>query len=108
MTQKSRGLEEEYFRNEEIEKLRRQRQEAARRLAEDERTRARELHWMRCPKCGLELSEVDYRDVRVDTCFACGGMFLDKGEIEKVLAYKERGWFANWVRYLTGVDSEFD
>jgi len=100
-----RDLEGEYFRLEELEKLRRKRHAQSKGLAEEERSRAKALHWMHCPKCGMELHEADFRDVKVDTCFACGGMYLDRGEIEKVLAYKERGWFEKWVRVMTGIDS---
>jgi hypothetical protein len=84
--------EDEYIKRQEIEQLR----EARRRTAHDterlEKQRLRELHWMRCPKCGMELAEVDFKGVTVDACFACGGMFLDHGEIDKVLEHKEAGW----------------
>lgn len=46
---------------------------------------------MRCPKCGLELQTVKHRGVEVDTCFACGGVFLDKGELEAVAQPEKRG-----------------
>jgi len=105
MSDGPRKLEDEYFHLEELEKLRRRRHEESRQLAQAERERAKAEHWMHCPKCGMELSEVDYRDVKVDACFSCGGMYLDKGEIEKVLAYKERGWFEKWVRVMTGLQS---
>jgi len=51
------------------------------------------LHWMFCPKCGAELTEVAYRDQRVDRCEACGGIWLDAGELE-ALATKEDGFLA--------------
>ncbi len=76
--------EDEYFKRQELERLKVQREQAARMTAEQERERLKELHWMRCPKCGLELAEVDFRGVFVDACFACGGMFFDRGEIDKV------------------------
>ena len=46
---------------------------------------------LRCPKCGLELNEVDYRGVKVDACMSCGGMFLDNGEAEKIIEFEEPG-----------------
>lgn len=47
-----------------------------------ERAALRKLHFMHCPKCGLKLEEITFRGVRVDKCFACGGVFLDDGELE--------------------------
>ncbi|MDZ4752917.1 MAG: zf-TFIIB domain-containing protein [Phycisphaerae bacterium] len=39
-------------------------------------------NWMRCPKCGGQLVETDLEAVKIDRCAACGGVFLDKGELE--------------------------
>ena len=64
--------EEEYFKKEEVRKLREQSEITAREKAEEDRDKLKELHWMHCPKCGLDLVEVEYRDVQVDTCFQCG------------------------------------
>ncbi|MBI4912410.1 MAG: zf-TFIIB domain-containing protein [Acidobacteria bacterium] len=76
-------------------------QEAERRAAlaraQADRARAREKesrrqqHWMRCPKCGDLLTEISYRDQRVDRCDSCGGVWLDAGEME-ALALKEGGF----------------
>src|SRR5262249_32654029 len=49
-----------------------------------EKQRLRELHFMRCPKCGLELEEIVLRGVRIDKCFGCGGLWLDAGELEEL------------------------
>jgi len=45
---------------------------------------------MRCPKCGMELGEVDYKGIHVDKCFHCEGIWLDAGELELV-AKLEKG-----------------
>lgn len=66
-------------------------------LPDDERERLRELHWMRCPKCGAELKEIVFRSVKVDKCFACGGVYLDDGELEQLAG--KPGWFEA-MRYL--------
>ncbi len=39
-------------------------------------------HWMKCPKCGGQLTEVEVEVVKIDRCGGCGGVFLDKGELE--------------------------
>lgn len=94
--------EEEYFKREEIEKLRRVRHAVNEKLAAEARVKAKEMHWMHCPKCGMELTEIEYRDVQVDNCFSCGGMFLDVGEVEKILAFEEPRALSKIFGYLVG------
>ncbi len=86
MPVKPSDFEEEFIRDEEIEKARRQRLQATRKTAEDERRRLKELHWMHCPKCGTQLDEIEKHGVKIDFCFGCEGLFLDKGELEAALA----------------------
>jgi hypothetical protein len=74
--------EEEYVAKMEMEKKKRMRLELLKTLAEEEKTRLRNLHYMRCPKCGMELRETDYRGIKVDRCSACDGVWLDAGEID--------------------------
>jgi Zn-finger nucleic acid-binding protein len=45
---------------------------------------------MKCPKCGMELIEIDYKSIKVDKCSACEGIWLDAGEMESV-AKMEKG-----------------
>jgi len=39
---------------------------------------------MQCPKCGMQLVEIDYRGIKIDKCTACDGVWLDAGELEMV------------------------
>jgi hypothetical protein len=39
-------------------------------------------HWMKCPKCGADLEEINYQNVMIDTCKECKGIWLDHGELE--------------------------
>jgi len=39
---------------------------------------------MKCPKCGMNLVEIEYRSIKVDRCSACEGVWLDKGELKAV------------------------
>jgi len=41
---------------------------------------------MRCPRCAMELVERTRVGVAVDACDHCGGVWLDRGELEKLLA----------------------
>ena len=96
------NAEEEYFKREEIERLRKARHEADAKLADEAKVAAKETHWMHCPKCGMELTEIEYRGVQVDHCFGCGGMFLDAGEADKILAFEEPGALGRVFGYLVG------
>lgn len=47
------------------------------------------LHWMKCPKCGCQLEEVDLSGVMVDRCFSCNGVYFDKGELDLLMEAKK-------------------
>ncbi len=76
--------EEEYFTRLELERRRKHEEERHKKLAAEEKRRLKQLHHMRCPKCGMELSEIDYKGIKVDKCLACDGIWLDAGELEQV------------------------
>ena len=77
--------EQEYFLKLELEKLREAQKAHAAKQQEAEKQKQKELHWMRCPKCGCELKEIEYRTIKVDYCGGCGGSFFDSGEITSLL-----------------------
>lgn len=70
--------EEEYFAklNAELIKERRAALDVARSQTQ------RSAHYMKCPKCGADLVEVEHHHVKVDRCPDCHGVWLDAGEIE--------------------------
>lgn len=91
MIQKPSDKEAEYFLREEMDKLRKQARESKALIEKDELEKARKLHYMKCPKCGLDLNEIDFRGVKVDKCFSCEGIYLDKGELEAILKTEDLG-----------------
>jgi hypothetical protein len=82
MTIRPSDKEEEYFARIEMERRRKLEEEKQKAMAEAERQRLKELHYMRCPKCGSQLQEVEFKGVRIDKCFGCEGLWLDAGELE--------------------------
>ena len=93
--------EDEYFVREDAEKKRRIALEMKRQLAADQQAALRELHFMHCPKCGMKMQEVRYGKLDVDACFSCGGVFLDKGEIDVIAAPQQKGIMSailNWFK----------
>lgn len=89
--EKTIGKEEEYFARQEYERKKRILEERHNELAEAEKRRLQELHYMRCPKCGMELVEVDYKAVKIDKCSGCHGVWLDAGELETVSKMEKSG-----------------
>ena len=77
----------------------RERERAAKEQAE-ERRRVRELHFMKCPKCGHDMAEEQLEGVRIDRCSFCEGVYFDAGELDEVLLKKEserRGFFRRLI-----------
>jgi hypothetical protein len=72
-------------------------------LLAEERERDRALHFMKCPKCGMQLEEIAFGDVRVDKCFSCDGLWLDKGELD--LIREKDGGFMGRLLSVFGADA---
>ena len=45
---------------------------------------------LRCPNDGARLVEVDRSDVLIDACPECRGVWLDRGELDKILVMERR------------------
>jgi hypothetical protein len=56
---------------------------------EQERQRLKELHFMKCPKCGHDMVEEQLFGVTIDRCSFCEGLFFDAGELDEVLLKKD-------------------
>ncbi len=54
------------------------------RLDEERGRLERSSHLNKCPRCGTDLTTHDHKGVKIDQCDKCGGMWLDKGELEIV------------------------
>lgn len=84
MIGKPSEMEEEYFVRLEFERKKKEEEERQRKLAEGEKERFKKLHYMHCPKCGMNLIEIDYKGIKVDKCSSCAGIWLDAGELELI------------------------
>jgi uncharacterized protein len=79
--------EEEYFAKLDAELIKERR--SALDLARSKMERA--SHFMRCPRCGANLKEVEHHQVKVDRCSECKGVWLDAGELEMLEHAHEKG-----------------
>ncbi len=82
--------EEQYFKEQELKRRMQQAAEQQAKLAEGEKQRLKDLHWMRCPKCGQTLATEKYGTVDIDVCPTCKGLWLDATELEQILARVEK------------------
>ena len=84
--------EDEYFAR--IEFDRRKEKLAARNLkmVQEEKKKLKELHWMRCPKCGMEMVEIDFEGIKVDKCSSCLGIYFDDGEVHQLTDKNKPGF----------------
>jgi len=91
MVMKPSEKEEEYFARTEFERKKKIEEEKHKRLAQEEKKKLKELHYMRCPKCGMELIEIDYKGIKIDKCSECEGLWLDAGELEDISKLEKSG-----------------
>ncbi len=82
---KPSNTEEEYFAREEIEKKRKLALQQSAELQEKKKQELKALHFMKCPKCGMDLHTLEKGRVEIDTCFNCHGVWLDSGELEQIV-----------------------
>ncbi len=83
--------EEEYVKRMEHEKIKRLEVEKHKELAQEEKKKIKDLHYMRCPKCGMELIEIDYQNIQVDKCSECEGIWFDAGELDEISKLEKSG-----------------
>lgn len=91
MAKRPSEKEAEYISRMEYERLKKLEEEKHKRLALEERKRLKELHNMRCPKCGMELIEIDYKGIKIDKCSECEGIWLDAGELDEIAKLEKTG-----------------
>jgi protein-arginine kinase activator protein McsA len=89
--EKPSKAEDEYFVRQELERRKKWAQEQSEKMAHDQKEELKQLHWMKCPKCGMDLKEIELHGVKVDQCAHCGGVFLDAGEMEQIEKHDEGG-----------------
>lgn len=70
---------------------------------EDERRKIKDLHWMKCPKCGHDLKTQTLEGVEIDRCTFCEGFFVDAGELEQLFLKKGVGQRQSFMRRLLGI-----
>jgi len=88
--------EDEYFARRDAELMKERRQ----RLDEERMKQERSSSHNKCPKCGCNLEEREHQGVKIDACPECGGIWLDKGELELIEAIDRKS--SGFVHSLFG------
>ena len=81
-------------------RLKREAERAAREKAEETK-RLKDLHFMKCPKCGHDMKDETLDNVAVERCTHCEGIFFDAGELEQVFrkqAEQRRSFFRKLMK----------
>lgn len=47
---------------------------------------------LQCPVCGTTMREVERFGVLIDICPSCKGVWLDRGELDKIVQYATSGY----------------
>jgi uncharacterized protein len=94
MTRKIRKTEDEWFARHErdlIEELKRERSRREAQLAQlmkqEDARKSRELHHLKCPKCGFDMKEAEANRI-IFHCTVCQGNFFGRNELEDALLKK--------------------
>ena len=87
--------EQEYFARAEATRLRKAAEERDKQIQAAEKEQLKKLHWMKCPKDGMDMVEIQLAGVHVDKCFTCDGVFFDAGELDQVVK-KEAGFLGRF------------
>jgi DNA-directed RNA polymerase subunit M/transcription elongation factor TFIIS len=94
--------EEEYFKREDAERIRKLHAEEIAKATAGERAEMKKAHEGRCSSCGALMVPEQAGQVRILHCPACGGAFLEKATWDFIHAHAEphsvMGAVLNWFR----------
>ncbi len=68
-----------------MEELRARRIELDRERSDRELEQSEQSFWLICPKCGDLMEEQESENVKLERCDNCGGLYLDRGEVDLLL-----------------------
>lgn len=76
--------EDEFFAREDALKQHKLTLDKVHAMKHEEREALKKLHFMHCPKCGMELATVLLHGLTMDRCNHCNGTWLDEAEMQKL------------------------
>jgi hypothetical protein len=102
-----RSREDEWFQRNERELLEAAQKERLKRQAEKEaaekdaeKKRLKDLHFMKCPKCGHDMKTETLDGIEVDRCTFCEGVYFDAGELEGLFLTRDAAHRQGFLKRL--------
>ena len=83
--------EEDYFRQQDQEKLRAMREKADQEKTAAEVEERKKLHHFKCGKCGNDMTTQIFKGIEIEVCGTCSAVLLDPGELETLVGADEGG-----------------
>ncbi|MCA9450920.1 MAG: zf-TFIIB domain-containing protein, partial [Candidatus Omnitrophica bacterium] len=77
--------EDEFFHQHNQKLIEERRKKIDAKRAEEEKELRKNTHWMKCPKCGHDMEEVNIENILVDKCTECEGLFFDRDEVDTLI-----------------------
>ena len=99
MVQKPSKNEQEYFIAQEVARVKKLREEQNKKQADEECRKLRELHYLHCAKCGQKMTTTAMAGIEIEVCPSCGGIYLDAGELAKIIDEQTHGPFTSALAY---------
>ena len=94
----TRSQEEAYFYTLNKELLERKRNELDAKKKDGRAVNTNNPNWMKCPKCGYDMEEIELLKIQVDRCTQCQGIYFDNGELQTLLESQEPKGFLGMLR----------
>jgi Zn-finger nucleic acid-binding protein len=88
---RKKAIENEYFHRQEQKLINQMKQEA-------EETLVKSHCHNHCPKCGEALEPMTFREVPLDRCRGCGGVWMGPNDLKTLAEKDHRSWFDLWFR----------
>jgi ribosomal protein S27E len=94
--------EEEYFKKRDMEAKAKLKAKLEAQKAEAEKAARKELHFMKCGKCGSEMMTQVFRGIEIERCGGCGAVLLDPGELEELAGEDQSDVISNFFSVFGG------
>ena len=71
--------------------------------AGESRQRLKELHYMKCPKCGHDMKSEQLDAIEIDRCSFCEGVYFDAGELDQLFLTKKASERQGILKRILGI-----
>ena len=74
-----------YLAGREVNKFKKNEEIKENKYISEEMKKLEEFHCLQCPNCGMHLNEIDHKNIRINKCPQCSGLWFDAGKHESIL-----------------------